>query len=457
MPKLWSGRFTKEQDSLMDDFHSSIGFDSRLYLDDIRGSIAHVRMLASCGVISEDEGQTIEHGLRELLEDIESGRVEFSADAEDIHMNVEKLLIERIGEVGRKLHTARSRNDQVALDTRMYVLREIDEMIDLIRRLQSTLVKRAEEHAGVLMPGYTHLQRAQPVLLSHHLMAYFFMLQRDYERLQDCAKRTNVMPLGSAALAGTTYPIDRERVARELGFDRVSENSLDAVSDRDFVMELLGCASILMVHLSRFAEEIVIWSSSEFGFVTLDDRYSTGSSIMPQKRNPDSAELVRGKAGRVFGNLMSLLVTMKGLPLAYNKDMQEDKERLFDSIDTVKGCLTIFERLIDTAVFNVSRMKEALDGGFMTATDVADYLARRDVPFRTAHEIVGRIVLFCEKHGISLLDLTLDDWRSFSPVFDADIVDAVDVAASVAARDVFGGTAPNRVAQQIELAKRLLS
>lgn len=441
----------------MDDFHSSIGFDSRLYLDDIRGSIAHVRMLASCGVISEDEGQTIEHGLRELLEDIESGRVEFSADAEDIHMNVEKLLIERIGEVGRKLHTARSRNDQVALDTRMYVLREIDEMIDLIRRLQSTLVKRAEEHAGVLMPGYTHLQRAQPVLLSHHLMAYFFMLQRDYERLQDCAKRTNVMPLGSAALAGTTYPIDRERVARELGFDRVSENSLDAVSDRDFVMELLGCASILMVHLSRFAEEIVIWSSSEFGFVTLDDRYSTGSSIMPQKRNPDSAELVRGKAGRVFGNLMSLLVTMKGLPLAYNKDMQEDKERLFDSIDTVKGCLTIFERLIDTAVFNVSRMKEALDGGFMTATDVADYLARQGVPFRTAHEIVGRIVLFCEKHGISLLDLTLDDWRSFSPVFDADIVDAVDVAASVAARDVFGGTAPNRVAQQIELAKRLLS
>lgn len=456
MPKLWSGRFTKEQDSLMDDFHSSIGFDSRLYLDDIRGSIAHVRMLASCGVISEDEGRTIEHGLREILEDIESGSVELSADAEDIHMNIEALLIERVGEVGRKLHTARSRNDQVALDTRMYVLREIDEMIDLTRRLQATLVRRAEEHAGVLMPGYTHLQRAQPVLLSHHLMAYFFMFQRDYERLEDCAKRTNVMPLGSAALAGTTYPIDRERVARELGFGRISENSLDAVSDRDFVMELLGCISIVMVHLSRFAEEIVLWASSEFGFVTLDDCYSTGSSIMPQKRNPDSAELVRGKAGRVFGNLIALLATMKGLPLAYNKDMQEDKERLFDSIDTVKGCLTIFERLIDTAVFNVSRMRAALDGGFMTATDVADYLVRKGVPFRTAHEIVGRIVLFCEQHGISLLDLTLDDWRSYSSVFDADIVDAVDVAASVAARDVYGGTAHNRVAQQIELAKKLL-
>ncbi|MGB4476653.1 MAG: argininosuccinate lyase, partial [Bacillota bacterium] len=405
MAKLWSGRFTKEQDSLMDSFHSSIQFDNRLYAEDIRGSIAHVRMLGSCGIITDDEAQVIEDGLWDLLEDIEAQRVEFSPEAEDIHMNIESLLIERIGDVARKLHTARSRNDQVALDTRMYVLREIDEIIDLIRRVQAALVERAEENLGVLMPGYTHLQRAQPILLSHHLMAYFFMLQRDLERLEDCAKRTNVMPLGAAALAGTTFPIDRERVAKELGFDGITENSIDAVSDRDFVMELLGCISIIMVHLSRFSEEIVLWSSSEFGFVTLDERYSTGSSIMPQKRNPDSAELVRGKSGRVFGNLLALLVTMKGLPLAYNKDMQEDKERLFDSVDTVKGCLTIMERLIDTMVFNAERMRTACAGGFMTATDVADYLVRKGIPFRTAHEIVGKIVLFCEKRGLSFSDL----------------------------------------------------
>lgn len=456
MAKLWSGRFSKEQDTLMDDFHSSIHFDSRLYAQDIRGSLAHVRMLAACGIITDEEGEAIEDGLWDLLEDIESGRVEFSADAEDIHMNVETLLISRIGDVARKLHTARSRNDQIALDMRMYVLKEIHEVIDLLKRLQSTLVRRAEQHAGVLMPGYTHLQRAQPILLSHHLMAYFFMFQRDVERLEDCAERTDAMPLGSAALAGTSFPIDREMVARELGFSRVSENSLDAVADRDFVMEFLSCISIIMVHLSRFAEEMVIWASSEFGFVTLDDRYSTGSSIMPQKRNPDVAELVRGKAGRTFGNLLSLLVTMKGLPLSYNKDMQEDKERLFDSVDTVRGCLTIFERLVDTVTFNVERMRAALDGGFMTATDVADYLVRKGLAFRTAHEIVGRVVLFCEKHGISLCDLRLDDWRSFSPAFEADVMDVVDADASVASRDVYGGTAHNRVAEQIELAKMLL-
>lgn len=440
----------------MDSFHSSIQFDSRLYAEDIRGSIAHVRMLVSCGVITEDEGQAIEDGLWDLLEDIQAQRVQFSPEAEDIHMNIESLLIERIGDVARKLHTARSRNDQVALDTRMYVLRETDEIIDLLRHLQAVLVRRAEENLGVLMPGYTHLQRAQPILLSHHLMAYFFMFQRDYERLEDCAKRTNVMPLGAAALAGTTFPIDRERVAKELGFGDISENSLDAVSDRDFVIEFLGCMSVIMVHLSRFAEEIVLWSSSEFGFVTLDERYSTGSSIMPQKRNPDSAELVRGKAGRVFGNLQALLVTMKGLPLAYNKDMQEDKERLFDSVDTVKGCLTIFERLVDTMIFNTERMRAASAGGFMTATDVADYLVRKGTPFRTAHEIVGKIVLFCEKHGLSLSDLKVEDWHSFSSAFEEDVMDAVDLDSSVSARDVHGGTAHNRVAHQIELAKKLL-
>ncbi|HOB91600.1 MAG: argininosuccinate lyase [Bacillota bacterium] len=456
MAKLWSGRFTKEQDSLMDSFHSSIQFDNRLYAEDIRGSIAHVRMLGSCGIITDDEAQVIEDGLWDLLEDIEAQRVEFSPEAEDIHMNIESLLIERIGDVARKLHTARSRNDQVALDTRMYVLREIDEIIDLIRRVQAALVERAEENLGVLMPGYTHLQRAQPILLSHHLMAYFFMLQRDLERLEDCAKRTNVMPLGAAALAGTTFPIDRERVAKELGFDGITENSIDAVSDRDFVMELLGCISIIMVHLSRFSEEIVLWSSSEFGFVTLDERYSTGSSIMPQKRNPDSAELVRGKSGRVFGNLLALLVTMKGLPLAYNKDMQEDKERLFDSVDTVKGCLTIMERLIDTMVFNAERMRTACAGGFMTATDVADYLVRKGIPFRTAHEIVGKIVLFCEKRGLSFSDLKLEDWHSFSGVFEEDVMDVADLDASVSARDVYGGTAHSRVVEQIELAKKLL-
>jgi len=456
MAKLWSGRFTKEQDALMDSFHSSIKFDSRLYEEDIRGSIAHVRMLAACGIITKQEGEAIEEALWELLDDIQAGRVEFSTQAEDIHMNIESLLIERIGDVARKLHTARSRNDQVALDTRMYVLKEIDEIIDLVKRIQATLVRRAEENLGVLMPGYTHLQRAQPILLSHHLMAYFFMFQRDCERLEDCAKRTDVMPLGSAALAGTSFPIDREMVAKELGFSRVSENSMDAVSDRDFVVELLACISIIMMHLSRFAEEIVLWSSSEFGFVTLDDRYSTGSSIMPQKRNPDAAELVRGKTGRVFGNLLAVLVTMKGLPLAYNKDMQEDKERLFDSIDTVKGCLTIFERVIDTLVFNSERMRAASASGFMTATDAADYLVRKGVPFRTAHEIVGRIVLFCEKNGLTLSDLKLEDWRSFSPLFDEDVMDAVDLDASVSARDVYGGTAYNRVVEQIELAKKLL-
>ena len=386
--KLWSGRFSKSTDPLVDDFNSSIRFDSRLYKYDILGSVAHAKMLGKCGIISEEESSLICKMLLEILADIENGKIEFDIDAEDIHMNIEKILISRIGEAGKKLHTGRSRNDQVALDMRMYLKDENIKIREMITELITVLINIAEKNLDVIMPGYTHLQRAQPVTFAHHLMAYVQMLLRDRERLSDCYARLNVMPLGSCALAGTTYNLDRRMTAIELGFDSITENSIDAVSDRDFVLEMAFCLSVLMMHLSRFSEEIVLWCSHEFSFIELDDAFSTGSSIMPQKKNPDVAELVRGKTGRVYGSLMALLTMMKALPLAYNKDMQEDKEAVFDSIDTVKMCLPVFTGMIKTMKINRGNMLNAARSGFTNATDIADYLVKR-VPFRDSHNITG--------------------------------------------------------------------
>lgn len=454
--KLWGGRFAKATDKVVEDFHSSISFDQRLYKQDIQGSIAHAAMLGKVGVITPEEADTIIKGLQEILADIEAGKVEFEVGAEDIHMNVEKLLTGRIGEVGKKLHTARSRNDQVALDVRMYLKEEIRETARLLRNLQKTLLDMAEEHLNTVMPGYTHLQRAQPITLAHHLLAYFQMFQRDLGRLRDCYKRTNVLPLGSGALAGTTFPLDREYVAGQLGFDAITDNSLDGVSDRDFTIEFAAAASLIMMHLSRFSEELILWSSAEFGFVEMDDAYSTGSSIMPQKKNPDVAELVRGKTGRVYGDLMALLTVMKSLPLAYNKDMQEDKEALFDAIDTVKGCLLVFTPMVATLKVKKEAMRRATKGGFANATDMADYLAKKGVPFRTAHEIVGKAVLYCTTHGKDLEDLTLAEYQDFSPVFQQDIYQAISIDECVRARKVPGGPAPDTVQAAIAKARALL-
>ncbi|SFH03859.1 argininosuccinate lyase [Desulfotomaculum arcticum] len=449
MSKLWGGRFQKETDSLVDDFHSSISFDSRLYKYDITGSIAHAAMLARVGIISLEESETITRGLQGILADIEAGLVEFSVSAEDIHMNVEQLLIERIGEVGKKLHTARSRNDQVALDVRMYLRDEIDAVLELLGQLNVTLLDLAEQHIDTVMPGYTHLQRAQPVNLAHHLLAYCQMFYRDMDRLRDCRRRVNVMPLGAGALAGTTFPLDRAFVARELGFDAITENSLDAVSDRDFAVEFAAAAALVMVHLSRFCEEIILWSTSEFSFVELDDAYSTGSSMMPQKKNPDVAELIKGKSGRVFGDLTTLLVMLKGLPLAYNKDMQEDKEALFDAVDTVKKCLLIFRPMLATMRVKKDNLARAARGGFTNATDLADYLVEKGVPFREAHEIVGRAVAYCIERAGNLDDLTLEEFNRFSPVIDEEVYSAIGIDHCVAARKVPGGPAPEAVRESI--------
>ncbi|HHV63122.1 MAG TPA: argininosuccinate lyase [Firmicutes bacterium] len=455
--KLWSGRFTKPTEGIVDEFSASIPFDKRLYREDIEGSIAYARMLGECGVIRRDESDKLIEGLKAVLGDIEAGVVDLSLDAEDIHTNIERLLEARVGEVARKLHTGRSRNDQVATDTRLYVRREIASITGLIRSLQWTLVDIAEKNLDCIMPGYTHLQRAQPVLLSHHLMAYFEMLERDVGRFRDCSRRANILPLGSGALAGTTFPVDRKLLASMLGFNDITRNSIDAVSDRDFVIEVLSACSITMMHLSRLSEEIVLWSSSEFAYIELDDAYATGSSIMPQKKNPDIAELIRGKTGRVYGDLVSILVVMKGLPLAYNKDMQEDKEALFDGIDTLKACLSIVQPMLRSVKINKERLMQATRAGFMTATDVADYLARKGVPFRSAHEIVGRIVLYCTKEGKTLEELSMEEWKSFSGLFDEDIKGVVSVEASVAARSVPGGTARERVVEAIARARQALS
>ncbi len=456
MMKLWGGRFTKGTDKVVEDFHSSISFDRRLFRQDIKGSIAHARMLGRQAIIPQDEAGAIITGLEGILADIESGKVEFEVGAEDIHMNIEKILIERIGDTGRKLHTARSRNDQVALDIRMYLKEEITETTALLIKLQEILLELAKLHTGTVMPGYTHLQRAQPITFGHHLMAYFQMFKRDIERLTDCYKRTDSMPLGSGALAGTTFPLDRNAVAGELGFACITPNSLDGVSDRDFAVEFCAAASIIMMHLSRFCEEIILWSSAEFQFIELDDAYSTGSSIMPQKKNPDVAELIRGKTGRVYGNLVALLTVMKSLPLAYNKDMQEDKEALFDAVDTVKGCLLVFAPMVETMRIRQDMMAGAARGGFTNATEVADYLAKKGVPFRKAHEIVGRLVLECIDKGISLDKLSIEEFKQASPVIESDIYDAIDIEKCVAARNVTGGPAPDAVIESIRAGRAWL-
>jgi argininosuccinate lyase len=452
--KPWAGRFTQPTDAFVEAFTASIDFDQRLYRYDIQGSIAHARMLARKEIITEAEAQAIISGLESILADIEKGNFEFSVSLEDIHMNIEARLIERIGPVGGKLHTARSRNDQVALDVRLYLRDEVKDIRSYLEQVQESLLEQAERNLGVIMPGYTHLQTAQPILFSHHLMAYYEMFRRDAGRLTDLHKRLNVLPLGAGALAGTTFPIDREFVAEQLGFDGVTRNSLDTVSDRDFALEFCSAASIIMMHLSRLSEELILWSSADFHFVDLSDAFCTGSSIMPQKKNPDVPELVRGKTGRVYGNLMSLLTVMKALPLAYNKDMQEDKEPLFDTIDTVKGSLKIFADMIAQMSIRADNMREAAARGFSTATDVADYVVRKGIPFRDAHEIVGKTVRYCIEHHKQIEELTLDEFRDFSTAIEADIYDFITLEASVDSRRATGGTARDAVAREIARARQ---
>lgn len=456
MAKLWAGRFQKETDLVVNDFNSSILFDCRLYKEDITGSIAHATMLGRQGIIEEHEAEKIVEGLKGILKDIEEGNVEFSLDYEDIHMNVEQLLTERIGDTGKRLHTGRSRNDQVALDMRLYVKKEIKEIIELILGFMKALTKKSRENLDAVMPGYTHLQRAQPTTFAHYMMAYANMLKRDITRLQDCYERMDEMPLGSGALASTTYPIDRDFVREQLGFARLTDNSLDGVSDRDYCVELLSALSILMMHLSRLSEEIISWCSWEFKFVELDDAYSTGSSIMPQKKNPDFAELIRGKSGRVYGNLVQLLVTMKGLPLAYNKDLQEDKEGALDTAHTLMQCLSVMAGMISTWTVNEDAMARECGVGHLAATDVADYLAKRGLPFREAHAVVGHLVLMCEKRGCNLEDLPFEVFQEASPLFEHDITEALDIPSIVAARTTEGGTAPAAVAVQLQRAEAQL-
>ena len=447
--KLWGGRFRKETDSLVNDFNASIHFDARLYQEDIQGSMAHARMLSDCGIISPEDNRQIQEGLAAILADVEAGRVEFTADNEDIHMNVEALLTQRIGAAGKRLHTARSRNDQVAVDLRLHLRQEICEITDQILDLQQAILQQARAHTNTVMPGYTHLQRAQPISFAQHLLAYGEQLKRDVTRLADCKKRMNVCPLGSGALAGTTYPIDRFETARLLGFDGPCSNSLDGVSDRDYALELLSGLSILMMHLSRFAEEVILWCSWEFKFIELDDAYSTGSSIMPQKKNPDVAELVRGKTGRVYGDLMGLLTTMKGLPLAYNKDMQEDKEPVFDAVDTVKMCLPVFAGMIATMRVLPENMRRAAGGGFINATDCADYLTRKGMAFRDAYTTVGNLVYYCTQQGKLLEELTLEELKNISPLFGEDVYEALSLETCMGQRRSHGGPAPEETERQI--------
>ncbi|GBG55946.1 argininosuccinate lyase [Sporomusaceae bacterium FL31] len=453
MSKLWGGRFAKNTDVMVEEFTSSISFDSRMYREDVAGSIAHARMLAKCGIIANDEAQVIITGLEGILADIEAGNFSFEIALEDIHMNIEKRLTERIGPVGGKLHTARSRNDQVAVDTHLYVRKEIAAIAELLLDLEKAFVETAQKNADVIMPGYTHLQRAQPILFSHHMMAYFFMLARDFSRLQGVYDRTDILPLGAGALAGTTFPIDRHYVAEQLNFSQIYQNSLDAVSDRDYILEFLSFASILMMHLSRISEEIILWCSSEFSFIELDDAHCTGSSIMPQKKNPDVAELVRGKTGRVFGHLMAMLTVAKGLPLAYNKDLQEDKEGLFDTIDTVKFSLTVYASMIRAMRVNPERMLSVVRNDFSNATDMADYLVKKGLPFRQAHEVVGKSVRYCIEQEKWLMDLSLAEFKQFSELFEADILEAIKVETCVANRNSFGGTSYAQVGQAVETAQ----
>ena len=454
--KLWGGRFSKATDALVDDFNSSIRFDARMYKQDLCGSMAHAEMLGRQVIIPLDDAKLIVKTLAEILEDIEAGKVEFLIDAEDIHMNIETILTERIGDAGKKLHTGRSRNDQVALDLRMYLRDEVDEISEMLKNTMKTVLDIAEKNIDTIMPGYTHLQKAQPVTAAHHFMAYFQMFSRDLDRLADCRKRINIMPLGSGALAGTTYPLDREFVAEKLGFSGVTRNSMDGVSDRDFAIELASALSMLMMHLSRFCEELVLWSSHEFSFVEMDDSYSTGSSIMPQKKNPDVAELIRGKSGRVYGSLTTLLTMMKGLPLAYNKDMQEDKEAIFDAVDTVKLCLPVFTNMIATMKIREEKMAHGATGGFTNATDLADYLVKKGVPFRSSHAIVGRMVAKALEKNCALDEFSIDEMKEFSELIEEDIYQAIAIKTCVDDRNVIGGPAQSQVLAEIKNGHKIL-
>ncbi len=448
--KLWKGRFSKAANSSAEEFNASIEFDQRLYSQDIAGSIAHSKMLAKQNILTKEEALQIESALLDILQDIDAGKIKFSTAQEDIHMNIESILTERIGSTGKKLHTARSRNDQVAVDIRLYLKEEILQIEGLLDSLKNTLHGIATKHQDTVMPGYTHLQRAQPVTFAYHLLAYYQMFKRDKERFEDCFKRTDYMPLGAGALAGTTYNTDRDFLAKELDFANICPNGMDAVSDRDFAIEFLSCCSITMMHLSRFCEELILWSSTEFNFIEMDDAFSTGSSIMPQKKNPDMAELIRGKTGRVYGDLFTLLTIMKGLPLAYNKDMQEDKLPVFDAGDTLKNSINIFIEMISTIKVNTDIMEKAAKTGFMNATDAADYLVSKGLPFRDCHEIIGKIVLYCVNAGKAIEDLTLDEFQGFSPLFEEDIYEKIDIRACIKAKKSKGSTSFESVAQQLK-------
>ena len=454
--KMWAGRFTKEVDERVNDFNSSISFDARMYRYDIEGSMAHATMLGECGIIEKHESEKIVQGLKGILADIDEGKLQFDPTAEDVHMFVEAELTKRLGDTGKRLHTARSRNDQVALDVRMILRAETKEIIELVKKLEHTILDIAEKNLTTVMPGYTHLQRAQPITFAHHLMAYANMLLRDISRLEDSYKRTNIMPLGSGALASTTYPINRQRVCDLLGFDEITQNSLDGVSDRDFCIELCSAISLLMMHLSRFSEEIILWCSWEFKFIELDDAYATGSSIMPQKKNPDVTELIRGKTGRVYGDLNTLLVMMKGLPLAYNKDMQEDKEAIFDAIDTVKLCLKTFDPMLATMRVIPENMRNAAAKGFINATDCADYLVKKGMPFRDAYKITGTLVHTCIEKGCTLETLPLEEYKKLTDNFDEDVYDAISLDTCVMQRKAAGGPAPGSVKAQIEYVRNKL-
>lgn len=456
MAKMWAGRTAGDTSKLADEFNSSIGFDSRMYKEDITGSIAHARMLAKQGIIEWSEADILCDELARILDDITSGRLEIDMDAEDIHMFVEEVLTKRVGDVGKKLHTARSRNDQVALDLRMYLMNRVDELTDDTKKLISALTDKAEEYKEAIMPGYTHLQRAQPIMFGHHLMAYAMMLLRDIDRMTDCKRRMNISPIGCCALAGTTYDTDRYFEAEQLGFDGIALNSLDGVSDRDYVIELLSALSILMMHLSRLSEEIILWSSWEFGFVELSDAYTTGSSIMPQKKNSDMAELVRGKTGRVYGDLMAALTMLKGLPLAYNKDMQEDKEGVFDAVDTAAMSLGVFIGMISTMKVKTENMKKAAQRGFINATDLADYLTKKGMPFRSAYKISGSIVAYCIEHGEVLETLPLEKYKEYSELFEQDLYDDIDLYTCVNKRNSVGGTSVQSIEQQIKYVRGLI-
>ena len=457
MAKMWAGRTSGVTDSIADDFNSSIHFDCKMYKQDITGSMAHAAMLGAKNIISRKEADTLIDGLQGILDDLDSGALEFDFTCEDIHMFVEQVLTQRLGDVGKKLHTARSRNDQVALDLRMYLREEVDEITDLVKDVIHAILEQAQANKTVIMPGYTHLQRAQPILFSHHLLAYAMMLLRDLERFSDCRKRMNVSPIGCCALAGTTYNTDRRFEAWKLGFHDVARNSIDGVSDRDFCLELMSCISVLMMHLSRFSEEIILWASWEFKFIELSDAYTTGSSIMPQKKNPDMAELVRGKTGRVYGDLMALLTTLKGLPLAYNKDMQEDKEAVFDAVETVKMCLKVFAPMLATMTTKPENMKKAAQGGFINATDLADYLVKKGMPFRSAYKISGQIVAQCIREGLVLETLPLEEYRKHSELFAEDLYNDIDLLTCVEKRISEGGTSVSSVEAQIAYVKENLT